>query len=61
MAGNIASLIKPLTESTSKNQNRVLKTKALANQAAIESERALQNDMYIDDKITLLDYFNKWS
>ena len=61
MAGNIASLIKPLTESTSKNQNRVLKTKALANQAAIEAERALQNDIYIDDKITLLDYFKKWS
>lgn len=33
------------------------KTKALANQAAIEAERALQNDIYIDDKITLLDYF----
>ena len=37
------------------------KTKALANQAAIEAERTLQNDIYIDDKITLLDYFKKWS
>ena len=37
------------------------KTKALANQAAIEAERTLQNNVYIDDKITLLDYFKKWS
>ena len=37
------------------------KTKALANQAAIEVERQLQNRIYIDDNITLLDYFKKWS
>ncbi|MGT2940046.1 tyrosine-type recombinase/integrase [Streptococcus cristatus] len=26
-----------------------------------KAERTLQNDVYIDDKITLLDYFKKWS
>lgn len=61
MAGSIASLIKRLTANTSKNQKADLLPKKLAQTATLDIERKLNKNIYIDEKQTLLEYYQNWA